>query len=149
MDILRRNTDYALRAMVYLARHYEDGLVTARQVSQKGDVPYQLASKLLQKLHKVGLVESSMGPKGGFRLSKSLSNISLLEIIETIQGRVQLSRCLIGKDICQHQKSCKVRAKLAELEKSINSYLGSVTLEEIVRQKAHDSKRERTKRRKK
>ena len=149
MDILRRNTDYALRAMVYLAKHYEDGLVSAREVSQKGDIPYQLASKLLQKLHKVGLIESSMGPKGGFRLSKALSDICLLEIIEAIQGKVLLSRCLLGDDICPHQKSCKVRTKLAELEKSINSYLGSVTLEKIVRQKEPKIRRQRTKRRKK
>ena len=149
MDILRRNTDYALRAMVYLAKHYEDGLVSAREVSQKGDIPYQLASKLLQKLHKVGLIESSMGPKGGFRLSKALSDICLLEIIEAIQGKVLLSRCLLGDDICPHQKSCKVRTKLAELEKSINSYLGSVTLEKIVRQKEPDRRRQRAKGRKK
>src|SRR4030043_348102 len=127
MDILRRNTDYALRAMVYLARYQDDGLVTAREISKKGDVPYQLASKLLQKLNKVGLVESSMGPKGGFRLGKAPSNISLLEIIGTIQGKVNLSRCLLSKDACPHQKNCRVRMKLAELEKSINSYLGHVT----------------------
>lgn len=141
MDILRRNTDYALRAMAYLARHHNDGLVSAREVSQKGDIPYQLACKLLQKLHNAKLVESCMGPKGGFRLSRTLSKIHLLEIIEAIQGRIQLSRCLMGGDICPHQKSCKVRTKLAELERSINSYLDSVTLEKIVKQKKSRSRK--------
>jgi Rrf2 family iron-sulfur cluster assembly transcriptional regulator len=149
MDIVRRNTDYALRAMIYLARHHEDSMVSARQVSQKGDVPYQLACKLLQKLHNAKLVESCMGPKGGFRLSRTLSKIHLLEIIEAIQGKIQLSKCLLGENICPHQKSCKVRPKLAELEKTINSYLGSVTLEKIVRQKEPEIRRQRTKGKKK
>ncbi len=145
MDIIRRNTDYALRAMVYLARHHSDGLVSAKEVSQKGDIPYQLACKLLQKLHSAKLVESCMGPKGGFRLSRDRSKISLLDIIEAIQGKVLLSRCLLGEDICPHQKSCKVRTKLVELERSINSYLGSVTLEKIVRQKEPKIRGQRTK----
>jgi len=149
MDIVRRNTDYALRAMVYLAEHYDEELASARQISQKGDIPYQLACKLLQKLHNAKLVESRMGPKGGFRLSRTLSKIHLLEIIEAIQGRIQLSRCLLGEDICPHQKSCKVRTKLAELERFINSYLDSVTLEKIVRQKEPKSRMQRAKKRKK
>jgi Rrf2 family iron-sulfur cluster assembly transcriptional regulator len=149
MDLVRRNTDYALRAMVYLARHHNDGLVSAREISEKGDVPYQLACKLLQKLHSAKLVESCMGPKGGFRLSRTLSKIHLLEIIEAIQGKIQLSRCLLGENICPHQKSCKIRMKLAELEKTINKYLGSITLEKIVRQKVPKIRRQRTKGRKK
>jgi len=149
MDIVRRNTDYALRAMVYLTEHYDEELASARQISQKGDIPYQLACKLLQKLHNVKLVESCMGPKGGFRLSRDRSKISLLEVIEAIQGKVLLIRCLLGEDICPHQKSCKVRTKLAELERSINSYLDSVTLEKIVRQKEPKSRMQRAKRRKK
>jgi Rrf2 family protein len=149
MDILRRNTDYALRAMVYLAMHHKDGLASARKISQKGDIPYQLVSKLLQKLHSVGLVESSMGPKGGFRLGKALLNISLLEIIETIQGKVNLSRCLLGKDVCPHQKSCKVRVKLIKLEDSINSYLGSITLDELVKSRGIRNNSQRRKGRKK
>jgi Rrf2 family iron-sulfur cluster assembly transcriptional regulator len=148
MDLVRRNTDYALRAMAYLAGHHGDGPVSAREVSQKGDIPYQLACKLLQKLNRTKLVESCMGPKGGFRISKALSKINLLEIIEAIQGKVQLSRCLLGEDICPHQKSCKVRTKLAKLEKTINNYLGSVTLEKVVRQKEPKIKRRLAKRRK-
>jgi Rrf2 family protein len=149
MDLVRRNTDYALRAMVYLARHHNDGLVSAREISEKGDIPYQLACKLLQKLHSAKLVESCMGPKGGFRLSRTLSKIHLLEIIEAIQGKIQLSRCLLGEDACPHQKSCNVRKRLAELEKTINNYLGSVTLEKIVKQKKSKIKGQSTKGRKK
>jgi DNA-binding IscR family transcriptional regulator len=64
MDILRRNTDYALRAVAHLAAHYGDGAVSTRQVALEEEIPYQLACKLMQKLHDSRLVESCMGPMG-------------------------------------------------------------------------------------
>ena len=164
MDILRRNTDYALRAMVNLARHYGNGTVSTRELTAKENIPYQLACKLMQKLHSARLVESCMGPKGGFRLGKEPSKISLLEIIELIQGPIRLNRCLLGKNVCGRQKSsirlnnrcllrknacvrrkscpCPVRAKLAELQQCVNSHLAAITLNELLQSKSSQKKGE-------
>lgn len=101
-----------------------------------------------------------MGRKGGFRLSKDPSNISLLEVVKAIQGPVRLNRCLsgyglalrrdeLGKGICPQQRKCKVRMRLIELEQFINSYLDSITLDEIVKSKGQRIKGKRDKRRKK
>jgi len=135
MDIVRRNTDYALRAMLNLAEHYQNQPLSTRTISTEEGISYQLACKLMQKLHNARLVESCMGPKGGFRLSRDPSRISLLEVIETIQGRIILSRCLLGDYNCPKQERCKVRTKLTELEESINSYLSGVTLDELSRRR--------------
>ena len=131
MDILRRNTDYALRLAVNLAHHYGDGAVSTRVLSDEEDVSYQLACKLMQKLHGAGLVESDMGSKGGFRLGRSPEEVPILEVIEAIQGPLRLNRCVLGDGACDRQGTCPIRAKIGMLQKQMDQYLGSVTLGEL------------------
>jgi len=132
MDVLRRNTDYALRAIINLARCYGKKCVSARMVAEEEAISYQLTCKLLQRLHNAGLVESSMGPKGGFQLSTEPAKISVRQVIEAVQGPLRLNRCLLGVQACPRQKSCPVRAKLTGLQKLINGYLDSITLDELL-----------------
>lgn len=131
MDILRRNTDYMLRAMVNLARNYGNGAVSTRAIAEEEDISYQLACKLLQNLQKREFVGSSMGPKGGFILSKAPSEINILELIEAVQGPLKLNRCLLDVKACKRQRSCAVRAKLGELQKLMEKYLRAVTLDDL------------------
>lgn len=132
MDILRRNTDYALRMMITLAEHWHKKPISTRTLSKEGDVPYQLACKLLQKLHKAGLVKSCRGPKGGFKLSRKPSKINLLKIIETIQGPMTLNRCLINIAACTRQATCPVSRRLVKLQKYLGSFLNGITLDQLL-----------------
>ena len=132
MDVLRRNTDYALRAMLNLASHYGQEPVSTREVVRKEDISYHLACKMLQKLRKAKLVRSRMGPKGGFQLSRKPSKIGLLEVIEAIQGPVRLNRCLLGVDACPRRPRCGVSSKLDELQRHIESFLAGITLDELL-----------------
>ena len=136
MDIIRRNTDYALRAMINLAGQYRNGSASTRAVAEQEDIPYQLACKLLQKLHTARLVESCMGPKGGFRLRKKPSKISVLEIIKLIQGPLALNRCLLRVDACPRQRSCAMRGKLVEIQRYISNRLSDIKLDDLVRNRS-------------
>ncbi|MHC4574564.1 MAG: RrF2 family transcriptional regulator [Planctomycetota bacterium] len=132
MNILRQNTDYALRVMVNLARNYNNAAVSARQLAEQEDISYQFACKILQQLHKGKLVDSRMGPKGGFSLSRPPGKIELLKVVEAIQGPVKINKCLLGTNSCPRRPKCAVSGKLAELQEYIDSYLRGITLAEFL-----------------
>jgi Rrf2 family protein len=119
--------------MVNLAKHYGNGPVSTRAAASEEEVSYQLACKLMQKLHRSKLVKSRMGPKGGFGLGREPSKITLLEVIEAIQGPISINRCLLSWDACSRQRSCPVRVKLAGVQKSISSGLAGITFDELSR----------------
>ena len=132
MDVLRRNTDYALRMMVSLAKNFNGEPMSARQLAAEGNFSYQLACKLLQRLHKAKLLTSTMGPKGGFVLSKTPTAITLTDVVEPIQGGSRMTKSLIGGDGCEFETNCEIHTKLVCLQLYIDGYLGGITLQEII-----------------
>jgi Rrf2 family iron-sulfur cluster assembly transcriptional regulator len=147
MNILRQNTDYALRVMVNLARNYDNQAVSARILARQEDISYQFACKILQQLHKAGLIDSRMGPKGGFSLSKPPARIELLNVIEAIQGPVKLNKCLLGAKTCPRRPKCAVSGKLAQLQEHIEDYLRGITLAEFLKSPHNDGTAKKHKRR--
>ena len=132
MDVIRRNTDYAARLMVHLAKHYGNGPISTRAAAAQEQVPYQLACKLMQKLNNAKLVTSCMGPKGGFVLGAEPSNISLLEVVEAIQGPISINRCVLSEDACSRETNCTVREKLVDIQKNMTEQLAATTLDKLV-----------------
>jgi Rrf2 family iron-sulfur cluster assembly transcriptional regulator len=132
LSLLRQNTDYALRVMVHLAHNEtNDSCISARTLAKEQDISYQFACKILQQLHEAKLVESTMGPKGGYRLSRPAEEITMRDVIEAVQGPVDLNRCLKGLDTCPRQPICPVTEKLAVLQGQIEDYLEQITLAQL------------------
>ena len=131
MSILRRNTDYALRAMVNLAGHYGGGVVSTRQLSTEEDISYQYAAKIMQLLHAGGLVKSTMGSHGGFSLARPPEKVSLLDIIKAVQGAISLNDCFLEVDACPRRSTCAISAKIAGLQEYIEKSLAGITLAEF------------------
>ncbi len=134
MDVIRRNTDYAIRAMIILGKSPDGAPVSTRVIADRGEISYQLACKIMQRLHGAGLVSSRMGPAGGFTLKKRSSAISLLDIMEAMQPSLTLSRCLSTEGFCGLKKRCPVTGRLRKLQKHMMDYLSDITLEELVRE---------------
>ncbi|MHC4882311.1 MAG: RrF2 family transcriptional regulator [Planctomycetota bacterium] len=133
MELIRRDTDYAFRLAAQLATAYgEDTALSARVLAEDNDVSYALACKILQKLTHAGIVESVMGPKGGFRLAKKPEKIAFSQLIEAVQGPVTVNKCLMGGFKCPRKGKCPARPKMAELQNKINGYLNGLTLKEFV-----------------
>ena len=114
-----------------MAAHYGSGAVSTRQLAADEDISYQLACKLMQKLHESRLVESCMGPSGGFRLSREPKKINLRDVITAIQGPIRLNKCLVSSKACSRQKSCPVRKRLENLQTYVQEYLEDINFAEI------------------
>jgi Rrf2 family transcriptional regulator, iron-sulfur cluster assembly transcription factor len=131
MNLLRQNTDYAFRMLVGLGKRHGE-LVNVRSLAEECRVPYQFAAKIMQKLHDEGIVESVMGPRGGFRLARHPSGIDLFDVIRIVQGPIVLNTCLLGEDACERKANCPISGKLAGLQTIMEAYLRGVTLDDLL-----------------
>jgi len=135
MNVLRKNTDYALRMMGNLAGNYGQKAVSVRMLARQEDVSYQFACKILQKLQGVGLVESMMGPAGGYRLCLEPEKITMLDVIRTMQGNVAVNRCTDENDNCPRQANCPVSRVLCRLQRDVDEFFVKVTLKDLLNNK--------------
>ena len=83
---ISRSTGYALLADGYIARHRKEGIILSQTISEKYNIPLEYLLKILQQLVKANLLRSKRGPRGGFSLGKPANKITLLQVIEAVDG---------------------------------------------------------------
>lgn len=135
MNLVRQNTDYAFRLLVNLARRWPEGAASARTLSEEEDVSYQFACKILQGLHEAKLVESRMGPQGGYRLSRRPEEITMAQVVAAAQGPLAVNTCMLGLEACPRRETCPISEKLATLQGQIDAFFGGTTLGELARER--------------
>lgn len=128
--LINRSTDYAVRALKYLAEKSVE--TSAAELTRKLKIPWPFMRKIMQQLGKKGLVRSRKGPGGGFVLVKTPEKILLTELIELFQGPVCLNQCVFKKKICPHKHSCFLSKKIGEIEAYAHMVLSKITLKEIM-----------------
>jgi Rrf2 family protein len=103
-----RKIDYGLRAMIYLSSMAEGSVVTFRDIAKVMHIPEDFLAKILKTLVNGGLVRSTRGAHGGYSLARAPADISFLEVIEAVEGPVQLNLCMAeeGKQSCDLSSSC-------------------------------------------
>lgn len=124
--------DYAVRIISCLA--IEEKRLDAKTISDKTNVTLRFSLKILRKLVSGGLVKSYKGTFGGYELDKPLNEISLLDVVETIEGTYQLSRCLDNDYPCSRGASgcCAYQNAFRELTDIVRSALSEKTFDELV-----------------
>ena len=95
---ISRRTEYGLRAMVYLASKPLAAVVPFREIAVRMDVPQDFLAKILKKLVKERLAVSSRGARGGYSLGRPATEISMLDVIEAVEGPVQVNLCTDSAD---------------------------------------------------
>ena len=132
MKLISRNTDYAVRAVCYIARQRER-VVSVTELVKALDIPKPFLRKILQVLNRKGILISHRGAGGGFRLSAKTENILLLDLIEAFQGPFKLNECTFKKEICPNEKKCFLKKKIDSIEDYVFSQLRSITVGSILK----------------
>ncbi len=131
MAIVKRETDYALRSISRLAE--TEGFLPVSALAEGVNAPEFFLRKIMQRLNQAGIVESRQGPFGGYRLAVPAKSISLLDVIETVQGPLVMNECFAEPEVCSRTKSCPVRARLAELQVELNAELAGIRLSDVLK----------------
>jgi Rrf2 family transcriptional regulator, iron-sulfur cluster assembly transcription factor len=130
VEIIRRGTDYAMRALVHMALSGADAQ-SVSAIAQAEGIPVVFLQKLMQKLTKAGIVHSQVGVQGGVGLARPAGEITLKDIMEATQGRIAISNCVIGKDRCGHEATCPLRSGWTDVQARIDEFLGGLNLAEL------------------
>ncbi len=131
MKLIARNTDYALRAICYIAQ--QDKIVTVTELVRVLGVPRPFMRKILQLLNKKKILESYKGQAGGFKLRLLPKKIYIIQIIRIFQGQVGLNECFLKKDICPNRGKCILRKKIHMIENSVISQLRQINIASLVK----------------
>ena len=105
---ISRKIDYGLRAMIHLAGLPVGKIASLQDLSTTLHIPREFLAKILKVLTAGGLVRSSRGAHGGYQLARPARDISFLEVIEAVEGPVQLNVCLDHKDRCEVSANCSM-----------------------------------------
>jgi Rrf2 family protein len=131
---------HALRALIYLAEKDAPGPVLVREIADAAGVPRQSLAKILHGLRNQGLVRSTKGPGGGYQLARSGEFMRVVDVIEAVDGRVELDQsCILGLDRCTDQASCALHDVWKLFRDNYRTTITNMTL----RDAAHALKRKR------
>lgn len=131
MKLITRDTDYALRAVCFIAKRHPQ-LVAASELVERLLIPRPFLRKLLQVLSREKVLRSYKGAGGGFQLGRKPENIFLVDLVRIFQGRLKLNECFFKKLSCPNKKNCALRKKIQSIENYVVKELNSITVASLL-----------------
>lgn len=129
--------DYAVVLMSAAARHCGMTRMNATTLSAETGIPLPTAQKLVSRLSAAGLLESSRGTGGGVRLSRPPGTITLVDVVEAVEGPIAMTACSeLGAHDCNLETDCRIRSHMNVANNAIRSALAGVTIASLTREMA-------------
>lgn len=122
--------DYALRIVLMLSR--EQKQIEAKVISESNGIPYRFTLKILRKIVQAGIIRSYRGVNGGYILNCEPSEISMLDVIECIDGNLSLNRCEEDDCACKSCTECTINSSLHNVQNKLKQELKSVTFDKML-----------------
>ncbi len=128
---LTKRGDYAVRAMLALARSSDNGLVSARRIADAMAIPVRFLPQVLADLQRAALIEAAPGRSGGYRLAKPSASISLLDVIEAVEGDSRRRTCVLRGGPCGLDGHCDVHDVFFQGQEAMLTALAGTSLEAL------------------
>lgn len=130
---ITRQADYALRAMLFLARQEPQNRSATSQIAEKMLIPPSFLAKIISQLSIAGLIHTSRGARGGVTLAREPEKITLLEVIEAIDGPIELNQCVFSSAVCPFGDECPVRMVWCDTQTDLVDKLRNSTFLDLVK----------------
>lgn len=130
-----QRTEYGIRAMIALAERFADGPVSIKELAEREDIPESFLEQIMAELRRAGLIESTRGAYGGYSLTNSPKEISVGQVIATLEGSLSPARCV---ETCEKMPGCSTRTVLNRIEESITATLDNIYLHELLKEGVHE-----------
>ena len=131
--IISRRTDYGVRIVLDLAALAQDERAAAHDIADRQKIPRPFLAKIISQLCLAGLVTTYRGAGGGVALAKPAAEITLLEVVEALEGPIRLNRCVIRPDDCPRNSYCPVHHVWHQAQADLVDRLGRTTFDILVR----------------
>jgi Rrf2 family protein len=124
---------YGVKAMFELALHYNIETVTIKTISQNQNISEFYLEQLFGSLRKAGLIKSVRGAQGGYALSKKPEEITVADILNILEGPIEISDCVSDEErTCSNKNYCATRLLWVKISDSVNQVINSITLQDMM-----------------
>ncbi|MDI9596222.1 MAG: RrF2 family transcriptional regulator [Atribacterota bacterium] len=137
---LSTRSRYGTRLMLELAFNYNKGNTSLKDIAKKEGISEKYLGQLVIPLKSRGLIISSRGANGGYRLAKNPSLITIKEIVQALEGSVNLVECVNNPSVCKRTSNCPVRNVWEMIDEQISKTLSSISLEDLVSSRLNKAK---------
>ena len=128
---ITRQADYAVRAVLYLARNGNQRTATS-MIAEKQRIPPSFLAKIVSQLSIAGLLHTSRGARGGVSLARAPHEITLLEVIEAIDGPIQLNECVGDTGACSFDDDCPLRPVWCDAQEQLVNKLKDTNFADMI-----------------
>jgi len=131
---ISKSVEYSILALKFISDNENLSSISSRKISDELNIPYDLLSKLLQKLVKQRIIKSQQGKYGGYNMLISSDKLTILQIIDALEENIQLTNCTFenaNSDDCARIDDCCIRSPFWTLQNKINALFNQLTLNEL------------------
>ena len=131
---ITRQADYAVRAVLHLAKMEPNQRAATSQVAKEQHIPPSFLAKIISQLSIAGLLQTSRGARGGVTLAREPGKITLLEVIEAIDGPIMLNECVGENGTCVFEDDCPLRPVWCEAQEELVNRLKGTNFQQLLEQ---------------